>query len=84
MTEQTMPEGQNLPTINYADYVLWRDHIVTKHFFEHFKDVLSAVQEARLSNSLIESTKGLYKANRLAGQAEILEELINFSIEDEE
>jgi hypothetical protein len=84
MTEQIMPEEQILPTINHEDYVLWMDQAVTKQLFKHFKDVLEMTKESRLSRSLIESSKGLYKANYLLGYSEALEDVINFSIEDEE
>lgn len=79
-----MQTEESLPTISHEDYVLWLDHIVTKELFKHFKNVLEMTQESRLSRHLIESAEGLYKANYLLGYVDALEDVINFSIEDEE
>jgi hypothetical protein len=78
-----MDQLSNLPPITKEDIISWKEDLVTKHMIEHFNRVASYVKEARLNRDLISSQEGIYRANYLLGYSEAIDELLDFSIEEE-
>jgi hypothetical protein len=72
-----------LPKIYKQDFVLWQENLVTKHLLQHFSKIKDYVKESRLNPELIKSKEGVYRANYLLGYYEALEELLDFTIEEE-
>jgi len=80
----TSQSEEDLPAISREDLEMWKCELVTKHVLKHFDKVLGYVKEARLHRDLISSTEGIYRANYLLGYSEAIEELLDFSIEEED
>lgn len=82
MTNQKTVE-ENLPPIKFEDFVLWQENLVTRHILAHFREVLEYTKEARLNRELIQTQEGIYRANELMGYCHAIEEVLDFTIEEE-
>ena len=66
--------------VSRADFLQWRDNIVTKEVFNVFSEMAIAVMEEMLSPALISSPTGLLRLNELMGYRNALNEVMNFEI----
>jgi hypothetical protein len=66
--------------VSRADFLQWRNNVVTKEVFDVFSEMAIAVMEEMLSPQLISSPTGQLRLNELMGYRNALNEVMSFEI----
>lgn len=71
-------------SVSQADFVAWKNDLVTKFIFKHLKDVAEFTLERMTSKELIGNPNGLLRLNELRGYVDAIEDMLNINPVSEE